>query len=166
MLAFLVVFLVGPVAGFLLAFLLVFLAALWVKFCKSRSPDVSRSQANDGKPRGIPGINAGPRSGKDLNRSSSSTKNKLVLRRPEARRSTALFERQLCEAAALVQPTLKQITERCGVVAEAAKSGVLDRSAAQGIVSHVLRSERFSVCSPWLLKHWKAERYQTNFSAN
>jgi hypothetical protein len=45
MLAFLVVFLVGPVAGFLLAFLLVFLAALWVKFCKPRSPDVSRSQA-------------------------------------------------------------------------------------------------------------------------
>ena len=47
-----------------------------------------------------------------LNRSSSSTKNKLELRRVEARRSTALFERQLCEAAALVQPTLKQITER------------------------------------------------------
>ena len=108
MLAFLVVFLVGPVAGFLLAFLLVFLAALWVKFC-SRVRLTSRGpRQNDGKPRGIPGINTGPRSGKNLNRSSSSTKNKLELRRVEARRSTALFERQLCEAAALVQPTVKQ----------------------------------------------------------
>jgi len=57
MLAFLVVFLVGPVAGFLLAILLVFLAALWVKFC-SRVRLTSRGpRQNDGKPRGIPGIN-------------------------------------------------------------------------------------------------------------
>jgi hypothetical protein len=41
----------------------------------------------------------------------------------------------LCEAAALVQPTLKQITERCAVVAEAAENDLLDRSVAQGIVS-------------------------------
>src|SRR5215831_9780484 len=73
MLAFLVVFLVGPVAGFPLAFLLVFLAALWVRFC-SRVRLTSRGPwQNDGKPRGIPGINTGPRSGKNLNRSSSSS---------------------------------------------------------------------------------------------
>ena len=77
MLTFLIVFLVGPVASFVLALLLVFLAALWVKFLQPRSPDVSRSPANDGKPRGIPGISTGPRSGKNFNRSSSSTKNKL-----------------------------------------------------------------------------------------
>ena len=70
MLAFLIVFLVGPVAGFLLAFLLVFLAALWVKFC---SRVRLTSPKNDGKPRGIPGINTGPRSGRNLNRSSSSS---------------------------------------------------------------------------------------------
>ena len=98
MLAFLVVILVGPVAGLLLAFLLVLLAALWVKFCsrvRSRGPG-----QNDGKPRGIPGINTEPRSGKNLTRTTSTTKNKLELRRVETRRSTALFEHQLCEAAA------------------------------------------------------------------
>src|SRR5215472_14006892 len=54
MLAFLVVFLVGPVAGFLLAFLLVFLAAVWVKFCSrirltSRGPSavVAEAAEND-----------------------------------------------------------------------------------------------------------------------
>ena len=112
MLTFLIVFLVGPVASFMLAFLLVFLAALWVKFLQPRSPDVSRSPANDGKPRGIPGISTGPRSGKNFNRSSSNTKTNWKLRRVDgfipARRPTALFERQLCEAAALLQPTLKQ----------------------------------------------------------
>ena len=64
MLAFLVVFLVGPVTGFLLAFLLVFLAALWVKFC-SRVRLTSRGpRQNDVKPRRIPWDNTGPRSGR------------------------------------------------------------------------------------------------------
>jgi hypothetical protein len=55
LLAFLIVFLVGPVAGFLLAFLLVFLAALWMTFC-SRVRLTSRgSRQNDGKPRGYLG---------------------------------------------------------------------------------------------------------------
>ena len=66
MLAFLAVFLVGPFAGFLLAFLLVLLAALWVKFC-SRVRLTSRGpRQNDGEPRGIPGINIEPRSGKNV----------------------------------------------------------------------------------------------------
>ena len=77
MLAFLIAFLVGPVAGFLLAFLLVFLAALWVKFCSRVRLTSCGLTQEDGKPREIPGISTGPRSGENLNRSSSSTKNKL-----------------------------------------------------------------------------------------